>query len=437
MLPVYLEGALKKEMDTNKIDLQGLTVMISTYEHLDHQTMLTTMHSIIATLDMTVGGAKSAREVRDILEAYLLVYAFGVNIDLTNLQDIRDNKTNLELNHPAWRSLAKFIWDVKTQMFPKPELEFGELAQVILAFGDRYPQWQEEDCTRARNHLVGLPSYRNGSVLLSDLNVSKAEGRRNLFEEPADFVMGLGVVTGKADFDHSRFIVPNYLSSLSMCLSTASYHSVCCENTCEALYAQLERGIGAPVAKVEQISDLVTSMPGKQPVMWKDLKGIANKKGEIKLHSRSFAKWMHHAFPLDCPLPVLAGQYIHPKTPDEWMDSAEDHDAPLALFADLLKQISTVWDMWMGTAMGERFNKFNNRQSSPQAEPAGQTRDVILVVSRTEVTKDEKSPFQWYFLALIPSAFFAIATVFQTVKYGSRCLATSSDDPFDNALKGI
>jgi len=429
MLPAYMEDAVVSLMNKTKIDLEVLAVMISTYEHLDHQTMLATMQSILATFDMTSGGVKSEDEVREILEAYLIVYAFGVDIDTKNKYEIRDTKANLQLNHPAWGSLASFMWDIKMQMFPKSALDFGELAHVALAFGDKYAKWQEEDCSRAQNYFVGMPSFRHGSVRLLDVSPSSSLGRRTLFEETLDFVSDLGVVTHKTHSKHARLVVPNYLSSQSMCLATASFHSVCCENKCESLYTRLEQGVGAPAATAEQIADLADSLPGqKHDWSMQDLKDMADEEGKIKLHSRSFAKWMHHTFPLECPLPLGSGHATNPKTPDEWMDSCQDCDAPLPLFADFLKQIATAWDVSMGKLTG-------NMPSRIKAESQASDRDVIFVTLSEEVAKDTKSPVQWYFLALIPSAFFLAATVFHTVKYGARCLTTSFDESTESAGK--
>merc|ERR1719263_2324591 len=40
--------------------------------------------------------------------------------------------------------------------------------------------------------------------------------------------------------------------------------------------------------------------------------------GQVPMHGRLFAQWMHHAFPRECPFPHLTGT-INPQTPDEWM----------------------------------------------------------------------------------------------------------------------
>merc|ERR1719387_3179833 len=39
--------------------------------------------------------------------------------------------------------------------------------------------------------------------------------------------------------------------------------------------------------------------------------------GNVPLHSRLFAQWMHYAFPHECPYPHMMGK-ITPLTPSEW-----------------------------------------------------------------------------------------------------------------------
>merc|ERR1719476_640576 len=48
--------------------------------------------------------------------------------------------------------------------------------------------------------------------------------------------------------------------------------------------------------------------------------------GEVNLHGRLFAQWMHHAFPSECPYPHEAG-VTDPVTPDEWMSGDVDMEA--------------------------------------------------------------------------------------------------------------
>merc|ERR1719343_412144 len=39
--------------------------------------------------------------------------------------------------------------------------------------------------------------------------------------------------------------------------------------------------------------------------------------GEVPLHGRLFAQWMHHAYPRECPFPHESGS-VSPQTAEEW-----------------------------------------------------------------------------------------------------------------------
>merc|ERR1739845_310706 len=59
--------------------------------------------------------------------------------------------------------------------------------------------------------------------------------------------------------------------------------------------------------------------------MQAQLQSIANSNGgEVSLHGRPFAQWMHKAFPLECPRPHEGASLLGPQTPDEWEKEAPE-----------------------------------------------------------------------------------------------------------------
>jgi hypothetical protein len=322
-------------------------------------------------------------------------------------------------------------------MFAKPNLEFGEIVQVVNAFGDEYIKWQEEDCTRAHNYLVGLPSFNFSSAVLRDVDGSTAEGRRDLFTEDMDFVRKLGAVFGDTS---PRLVIPNYLTSQSMCLATASFHSVCCMNKCDALYSKLEQKVRAPAAKTEELYALVASLSDKKPILnqgsFEVLRSTADEEGLVQLHSNSFAAWMHQTFPLECPRPNFEGHFTNPKTPDEWMDTCEDVKSPVRLFAELTSEAQKVWSL----SMGKGLKPFDRTPSSSEAQPEASLHDVIHSRMK-EPTRARNSTAKWYFCALIASGFVfimsAVMSVYKSIKPGAGCLTSLLDEAIDGSFKGV
>merc|ERR1711988_1582444 len=69
------------------------------------------------------------------------------------------------------------------------------------------------------------------------------------------------------------------------------------------------------------------------------LQEVADKNhGQVPLHGRLFAQWMHHAFPRECPYPNEAGMAM-PLTPDEWMQKTGQGDSK-ASKEEMLSMIS-------------------------------------------------------------------------------------------------
>merc|ERR1712151_922302 len=101
---------------------------------------------------------------------------------------------------------------------------------------------------------------------------------------------------------------------------------------------RVEHAVAAPSASPSQIAGLVASLrsdtvdaPRILPVsLVTRLHEIADHHGgQVPLQGRLFAQWMHHAYPLECPYPHVAGS-TSSLTPDEWLDEsgAEEFAAP-------------------------------------------------------------------------------------------------------------
>jgi len=92
---------------------------------------------------------------------------------------------------------------------------------------------------------------------------------------------------------------------------------------------ELEETIQAPIAAPEQLLSLVENIssssvdaPRQLPeALYKKLHAIAERHGgEIPLHGRLFAQWLHFAFPNECPYPLASGSNA-PLTPSQWLEN--------------------------------------------------------------------------------------------------------------------
>jgi hypothetical protein len=320
MVPSYLQKFLTAQLGLAGFDLHTLAILASAIEHLVHSEMTSIVYSTFKTLKLPIPGKKTEEEVDEILDTFMMVYAFGLNLDASVLDDVQKAKAHLDRSHAAWPQLRAFAQEVKNSAMVSGELDFAEIVHLVLKIGEGYAQWQGKDCARVKEELVAKPSQREGQVLLSEVTPSYATGRRSLLTDSSREMQMLGALSTASD-EPARLIIPNYVNSQSMCLSTTSFYMACCPNECQGILATLERSVAAPAVAAAELPKLKAALPGpalREPLL-QELHALVEKEsGMLALHGHAFAEWMHRAFPLECPSPRNHG-VTNPKTPDDWM----------------------------------------------------------------------------------------------------------------------
>jgi len=145
------------------------------------------------------------------------------------------------------------------------------------------------------------------------------------FLETADYLRAAGALDESIPGKPS-VIIPNYITSTYNCLSPSEYYNVCCKDECEDTMAEIEGKLGRPSAvpgDVVQIvshvaSDTVDAPRNLSTVLVNRLQEIADyHSGQVPLHGRLFAQWMHNAYPRECPFPHVSGTTT-PLTQDDY-----------------------------------------------------------------------------------------------------------------------
>jgi len=130
---------------------------------------------------------------------------------------------------------------------------------------------------------------------------------------------------------------------MSNCITSAPYYSICCLNECDKIYQNLEATIPASKASPAEIIKAVENMPQGAAIsasLRTKLDEVAEiHSGNVPLHGRLVAQWLHFAFPNECPYPHATGT-ISPKTPAEWR--TERGDEADSVSEDEVKQIMEI-----------------------------------------------------------------------------------------------
>lgn len=120
---------------------------------------------------------------------------------------------------------------------------------------------------------------------------------------------------------------------------------VCCHNECDDILGQLEQQLKRPAATPGEIVKALRAVMGSAsslragsiaPSLSRRLREIADfHDGQVPIHGRLFAQWLHHVFPHECPYPHLSGskhqQYV------------EDFEKETGKLAQMSEEEMTSW----------------------------------------------------------------------------------------------
>jgi len=206
---------------------------------------------------------------------------------------------------------------------------FSDTHEVVGGITRTFQHYWESECASMKHQLVEMDRDGNGRVSLSDFYGTGMDQDWR-FGESEDYLRQLGVLDETSPWRGKQVIIPNYLQAASNCIVSTSHYLVCCMNECEGLLGELEQQIGRPTASPEDILDIVANLssssslddepPNLNDGLAEQLRNVAAPHGgQVPLHGRLFAQWLHYAFPRECPFPHKAGSFAaHTLTPTEF-----------------------------------------------------------------------------------------------------------------------
>merc|ERR1719498_58849 len=111
-----------------------------------------------------------------------------------------------------------------------------------------------------KDKLAEMDVHATGRVKLSDFYGKGQDGDWQ-FLESLDYLRTLGALDESSTLQGPMVIIPNYVSGMSNCITSAAYYSVCCANDCDMVYQHLEKDLTSPSATTSEILKSVDSMP--------------------------------------------------------------------------------------------------------------------------------------------------------------------------------
>jgi len=358
-LPALADVILGGQQHIGGFDLEDAVSMVATLEQLILDSEADLLVEVSKYVDVSLNTASlTHKQFYELLEMYMVHWMIG-NDDETLRTVLKDPK---ELNSllPHWNEIQQFVagmvrshdFSHQHQLLPGKAGEaltqkytFDDAHDVVGRITKSFSSYWETECQAIKTTLVDMDKTGTGRVLLSDFYGSNFDGEWRFGESEA-YLRDLGALDDSS-WRGPQVIIPNYLQAASNCIVSADHYLVCCVNECEDILGELELAVGAPTAGVQQIMWLVGNMtnyndtsPNLEGALTAQLERIAEvHNGQVPLHGRLFAQWLHFVFPRECPFPHLTGSVTH-QSPVERGDDMLAHPTEVQKYAEISKTVS-------------------------------------------------------------------------------------------------
>jgi len=414
-VPAYLQDYLESS-GTVGIDLRKLAVLAATLEDLIRQEANNRLEAVYSTLEHAQQESLPMDRMRDVIGMYMVVYLVGGNVSASSPSEAISKLHRFQQKYTGYADVAAWTEGVWKDIEPKspwllqaPTVEETEqdeasieaseaedafevprasATRFVETMGERFGSFNDLECRSLKETLTGIEGPKAGRVRLKDF-YSMALYSHWKFNEKVEYLRALGALD-ESDPKEIHVILPNYVGARPNCLEASGFYAICCRNECEDLMSHLEEQVAAPSAPASVIAEHVltfsqqaSNMSSAQltPATLRRLDEVAaSNGGQVPLHGRLFAQWMHHAFPRECPYPHEAGT-TSPLTPDEWMKETgrahiEASQEEMQCYVDLKTWLPT------GGCSGESFMSAATDDTSASSNselPWSETEELLVV----------------------------------------------------------
>lgn len=362
-VPAFVESVLESQ---HKL-LRGFTRsdaahMIATIEQLILDGEGALLEQVYKDLGVPTAKSLNHEDLCKLLESYAVRWLLRVDGD-TAASLLSDKKGILD-SVPQWDEVSTFLSGrIRLLEFIRRQEPVAALADASArrghnALSSRYSSddvhsivggitksfaafWDSE-CASMKASLFNMDTHRTGRVPLSRFYSNGLETDWR-FGESESYLRELGALD-ETGWRGKQVLVSNYMQAASNCVISTSHYLVCCVNDCEVLLDEIETALGSPAVLPAKLFAVVGNMSSQSTLdddaalhldasFAKQLEQIAAvHNGEVPLHGRLFAQWLHYVFPRECAFPYKVGT-VASVTPAEYGDDFYASAAEMAKHA--------------------------------------------------------------------------------------------------------
>jgi len=331
-VPAFVESVLKsRNADDHGFSLEDSKIMVAALKQLIFDSESAILESAYSKSRVSHETSLTRDGLNKVVEVYLISWLMAD--DPEGLEVLLKDRNHLESAFPHWKALVAFAegqikaLDFARQVEPKPmhtqslmrqQYTFDDAHEVVGGITTSFASFWESECRSMKETLATMDPKHTGRVPLKQFYGSALETEWR-FSESEQYLRELGALDETSRWG-KQVIIPNYLQGSNNCIVSGEHYLVCCANECEDLLGEIETQIRAPLASPSDILQLVGNMtshsisldddepPRLEGALTKQLEEIASAHGgQVPIHGRLFAQWLHYAFPRECPFPYKVG----------------------------------------------------------------------------------------------------------------------------------
>merc|ERR1719162_1929470 len=267
--------------------------------------------------------------VDTVLDVYMMGYILNLNYTVLRPYQLKIITDRVGKAYPTWSDTKAFLREVRAgSSLHRSYFSRSDVEDILEQVFDQYGRWQNRECQDLKSQLLALEDRSigvngSGRVKITDFYGSALRDGNWQFSENTAYLAQSGALDSHGA---ERVIIANYINSPSNCLASSKFYSVCCINECEDLLDHIEHHFAEPSAKPADILEFVAALSSSSVSAGRTLPNMLAQRldeialrydGQVPLHGRLFAQWMHHAYPRECPYPHMSGT-TRPQTAKEY-----------------------------------------------------------------------------------------------------------------------
>jgi len=328
-LPSFIRSILENRFAYHGFSLDALVAMVAAVERMAFDEVVRGVELAFHLNSIDRTQALSNSDLTEVLSSFLITEMLEGTED--KKKHMKDKKT-IQRRYPFWDTSVLFLKDTvgadifqrkaTSNPFADQAFSFEDAVRMAERVSEEFGSWSNHECHEMKDMLMEMDLHNTGRVKLADFYRYSKNGAWQ-FLEPSEQLRLAGSLDESSSWLGPQVMIPNYITSMSNCITSAPYYSICCLNECDLVFQQLEHRIASPQASVSEIISAIESgtyvanVSGVNRDRLDEIKSAHN--GKISIHGQLFARWLHFVYPQECPYPHAAG-VVKPMSQQQWKE---------------------------------------------------------------------------------------------------------------------